>query len=184
MATGMPDRDEATTPAGGTAPLGVGDRAPDFRLPAAGGDPDIERRRLRAELADGPVLLNFYLFDFHPHCTEHVCDLHDLAWFDLAESVTPLGVSTDTTYSHRAFAADAGVDVPLLADSDGTVAEAYGVLEAEVDGHRRVAGRSVFVIDQDRVVRYAWRADDPATQPPWRAVRAALADLGATSTAD
>jgi len=42
-------------------------------------------------LQRGPVIINFYLFDFHPDCTEHMCSLHDLQWFDLDGRVTTAG---------------------------------------------------------------------------------------------
>jgi hypothetical protein len=39
-------------------------------------------------LQRGPVIVDFYLFDFYPECTEHMCSLHDLLWFDLDDRVT------------------------------------------------------------------------------------------------
>jgi peroxiredoxin len=159
--------------------LSEGTTAPDFELPGSStdGDEKIGSYRLSTLLADGPVLLNFYLFDFHPACTTTLCDLHDIEWFTLDTDISVLGVSTDRTFSHRAFAEDQGLGFPLLSDSDGSVAEDYGVLYDEYQGHKRIAKRSVFVVDTDRTVRYAWVADDPANGPDWDAVRAAVDDI-------
>ncbi|MFB6219742.1 MAG: redoxin domain-containing protein [Halobacteriaceae archaeon] len=158
--------------------LTEGDTAPGFTLPGASADDEEPTRySLSAALRDGPAVLNFYLFDFHPECTEHMCGLHNLAWFDLADSVTVFGISSDRTFSHRAFAEAEGLAFPLLSDSDGSVAADYGVLYEEFDGHKHIAKRSVFVVDTDRTVRYAWSTDDPAVQPDWSAALDAVEAL-------
>jgi peroxiredoxin len=150
--------------------LPEGAEAADFELPGTNDDSDavvVTQYSLRDALEEGPVLLSFYLFDFHPACTEHMCSLHDLAWVDLDDDVTVFGVSTDKSFSHQAFGDSENLDVTLLSDSDGSVAEEYGVLYEEFNGHKRVSKRSVFVIDTDRTVRYAWSTDDPQVQPDW-----------------
>lgn len=154
-----------------------GDHAPEFALPGSPPDGDgseIETYSLAEATDRGPAVLNFYLFDFHPACTENVCDLHNLAWFDLADDVTVFGVSTDRTFSHGAFADAEDLGFALLSDSDGSVAESYGVLYEEFGGHHRIAKRSAFVVDQAGVVRYAWSTDEPTVQPDWSAVELAV----------
>jgi peroxiredoxin len=163
--------------------LSEGKRAPDFTLP--GTAPDEEEGpveySLADALADGPVLVNFYLFDFHPACTANMCDLQELAWFDLDEDLTVFGVSTDRAFSHDAFADEEELRFPLLSDSDGSVAEAFGVLYDEFRGHNRISKRSVFLIDADGEVRYTWVAETPADQPDWQEIKAAVdARTGAT----
>ncbi|MDZ7701278.1 MAG: redoxin domain-containing protein [Halobacteriales archaeon] len=152
---------------------GVGDRAPEFALPGTEGE-GLTEYRLTDQLEAGPVVLAFYAFDFHPSCTEEMCDLRDLEWFGLDDRVTAVGLSTDRAFSHGAFAAEYGLDFPLLSDSDGSVSETYGVLYDEVNGHRRVSKRAVFVVDTDREIRYRWVADSLAQQPDWLEVQASL----------
>jgi peroxiredoxin len=152
----------------------TGTAAPEFTLP--GSDPNqedaaVSAYALQEALTDGPVLLNFYLFDFHPACTKHLCDLHGLSWFDLDSELTVFGISTDRSFSHREFAASQSLDIVLLSDSDGSVAEAYDVLYDEFRGHKRIAKRSVFLIDTEGTVRYAWSTDDPSQHPDWEAVK-------------
>lgn len=55
-----------------------------------------------------------------------------------------LGISTDTLETQTRFAESLGTQFPLLADTDGTVARAYGV--AAESG---VASRVTFVIGKD-----------------------------------
>lgn len=155
----------------------TGGLAPGFTLPGA--DPTDEDRTVSAYSLDdaltaGPVLLNFYLFDFHPECTAHLCDLHELSWFDLDRDLTVYGISTDRTFSHREFADAQSLDAVLLSDSDGSVAEAYDVLYDEFKGHKRIAKRSVFLIDTGGIIQYAWSTDDPANHPDWSDVKDAV----------
>jgi peroxiredoxin len=158
--------------------LTEGVHAPAFQLPGTErGDDEFREYSLADATTDGPALLNFYLFDFNAACTGHVCSVHDLAWFEFEEDLTVLGISTDRTFSHAAFAEQEGVQIPLLSDSDGSVAEEYGVLYDEFRGHRRIAKRSVFLVDSDGAIRYAWSTDDPERQPDWTAVKSALDEL-------
>ncbi|WP_336325563.1 redoxin domain-containing protein [Halovenus sp. HT40] len=158
--------------------IAEGVAAPTFELPGTtDGSEDFEQYGLAEALAAGPVLLNFYLFDFNAACTDHVCSINDLAWFDLEKNLSVFGISTDRTFSHAAFAEREGVEFPLLSDSDGSVAEEYGVLYDEFRGHKRIAKRSVFLIDSDGAIQYAWSTDTPDEQPDWSAVKTALDQL-------
>ncbi|WP_018257455.1 redoxin domain-containing protein [Halomicrobium katesii] len=159
--------------------LELGDTAPDFTLQGIRGaeSSDIETVTLSERLETGPAVLNFYLFDFHPECRRNVCELHDLAWFDLDEQVHTFGISTDSVFSHGEFARQEGLEYPLLSDNDGSVAESYGILTDERQGHRRVARRAVFVVDQTGSVRYRWVADAPDEQPEWEAIKDVVDDV-------
>jgi len=153
----------------------TGDRAPAFELP---GVVEGELRSVAlSAYAEDVVVIAFYPADFSPACTEELCSLRDFELFDLRRDVTLLAVSTDTAYSHREFAARHGLGFPLLSDNDGTVAEAYGVVASEGPlGHRRLARRSVFVLDRDRIVRHAWSTEDPTVLPELSEIRLAIED--------
>lgn len=67
-------------------------------------------------------------------------------------------MSCDSLASHRAFANESGgIDFPLLSDfwPHGRVAREYGVFDEE-RGHPR---RSVFVVDRQGVIRWAYHAE-------------------------
>lgn len=156
--------------------LTTSSQAPDFTLPSTNHaeDSDVSTFRLSEELENGPVLLNFYLFDFHPACMANMCTLHDLSWFDLDPTLTVAGISTDNVFSHRAFAAKDRLAFSLLADSDGSVAESFGVLYDEFQGHNRIAQRSVFLIDPTGTIRYRWAGEAADVQPEWTEVKHAV----------
>ncbi len=124
--------------------LAVGDQAPLFDLPAAGG----ERVNLRA-LRGAPVVLYFYPRDDTPACTTEACEFRDRWRAVRAAGATVLGVSPDPVASHDRFAAKYRLPFPLLADPDHRVAEAYGVWgEKRLFGHRYFGVlRTTFVID-------------------------------------
>lgn len=101
--------------------LREGDSAPEFTLPGSGSDvesTEIWDYSLAEATEAGPAILTFYLFDFNPHCSTHLCGLRDAVGFDLIPPTDVLAISTDRTFSHRAFADRFDLEFPLLSDSD------------------------------------------------------------------
>jgi peroxiredoxin Q/BCP len=64
-----------------------------------------------------------------------------------------LAISPQDVDSHEAFSAVHGFSFPLLADTEKSVARAYGIL-----GPVGFYKRSVFVVDREGIIRYAHRA--------------------------
>ena len=99
------------------------------------------------------VVLVFYPGDNTPVCTKQlVCYNNELAQFSELDAQV-LALSAQDLESHEKFAAQHGFQFPLLADTEKSVARAYGVL-----GPLGIPRRSVFVIDASGVVRYVHRA--------------------------
>jgi len=153
--------------------LQIGQQAPTFELPGAAGG-RVETHTLEEYTDNGwAVVVVFYPFDFHPSCTSQLCTLRDAESLSLVENTVVLGISTDSAHSHQKFSEEFRVDFPLLADNDGSVAEAYGVLVDEIEGHRNVARSALFVVDPDREVQYAWQSETPDGSPDLAAVEKA-----------
>ncbi|WP_437339189.1 peroxiredoxin [Sorangium sp. So ce394] len=138
----------------------VGEPAPEFTLPVF--DPAAPNRHdLTVSLSDHSgrwLLFFFYPMDFTFVCPTEILALADRrADFDqLGTSL--LGCSTDTTYTHRAWAMTpreqngiAGVNYPIAADHSGEVARRYGVLIEGV----HAALRGLFIVDPKGVLQYA-----------------------------
>ncbi|HET8841294.1 MAG TPA: peroxiredoxin, partial [Ktedonobacteraceae bacterium] len=72
--------------------------------------------------------------------------------------VVVLGVSADDLASHQQFAEKYGLPFPLLADTDTTVSQLYGVWKEKNLYGKKYLGvnRETFLIDKDGVVRKAW----------------------------
>jgi thioredoxin-dependent peroxiredoxin len=128
--------------------LGVGDQAPDFTLPATGGE-SITLSSLRGK----PVVLVFYPGDDTPVCTKQLNSYNDgLSQFEGLDAQV-LGISAQGIESHEKFSDKHGFGFPLLADTDKKVAALYGTL-----GPIGFPRRSVFILDGEGTVRYAHRA--------------------------
>jgi len=133
--------------------LQTGDQAPQFSLP----DADMVRVSSADLLRQGKLVLCFYPKDDTPGCTMEALEFSDLQpEFDACGAIL-IGISRDTCASHGAFRDKYGLTMRLLADTDGEVCDAYGVLkEKEKNGERRVGiQRSTFVIEQDSNIRHA-----------------------------
>jgi peroxiredoxin Q/BCP len=96
------------------------------------------------------VVLYFYPKDDTPGCTIEANQFTALADAFAAADTVVLGVSKDDCASHRQFIDKYALRVMLLADTDGTLSNAYGVWqEKEKDGVRRMGiVRSTFIIDK------------------------------------
>ncbi len=117
--------------------------APDFELETDDGN----TFRL-SDHAGQRLLLVFYPGDDTPVCTRQLCDYRDglEAFADLGVEV--IGISPDDAQSHRRFRERHDLPFVLLSDPDLEVAARYGC--------KAVVGmkRGVFLIDEERVVRY------------------------------
>jgi peroxiredoxin len=83
-----------------------------------------------------------------------------------AADVNLYGVSVDSVYSHGAFAEQlGGLPFELLADFERSVVTEWGVRRDDVEGYRGMPTRSVFIIDREGVVRYAWVRSREQPQP-------------------
>jgi len=96
------------------------------------------------------VVLYFYPKDDTPGCTIEANDFTALAGEFAAVDTVIIGVSKDDCESHRAFISKYGLNVQLLADTDGDLCELYGVWqEVEKDGIKKwKIVRSTFIIDK------------------------------------
>ena len=90
----------------------------------------------------------FYPRDETPGCTVEGKEFRELNDQFLGLDCQVIGVSTDSVESHRAFAEKHALPFTLLADTDGSLSRAFGVLNG------RMAERATFVLDRDgRVAR-------------------------------
>ena len=126
-----------------------GDRAPEFALTDQHG----QVRRLSELLTDGPVALFFYPAAFTPGCTKEACHFRDLAAEFAAAGVQRVGISRDAVDKQREWTDANSLDYPLLADTDGEVAAAYGVRRGGLLGAVGLpTKRTTFAIGADGVI--------------------------------
>ncbi|ORB30387.1 peroxiredoxin [Mycolicibacterium parafortuitum] len=128
-------------------PLKPGDRVAEFELPDQTGT----MRTLTELLADGPIVLFFYPAAMTPGCTKEACHFRDLASEFAAAGATRVGISADSVDKQAQFADKQNFDYPLLSDTEGVVAEQFGVKRGLL-GKFMPVKRTTFVIDTDRTV--------------------------------
>ena len=134
--------------------LQIGDKAPDFTMPADGGG-----EVSLASLKGRPVVLYFYPRDDTPGCTTEACGFRDaLPDFSKVDAAI-VGVSRDTVAKHDRFKAKYDLPFTLGADDSGAVTEAYGVwVEKSMYGKKSMGiERATFLIDGNGVIRGVWR---------------------------
>ncbi|UYI13885.1 MULTISPECIES: thioredoxin-dependent thiol peroxidase [Myxococcus] len=131
----------------------AGDQAPAFQL----ADQDGNAVSL-AQFAGRSVVLYFYPKDDTPGCTVEACGFRDEHSALEAAGAVVLGVSADSTASHRKFATKFNLPFPLLADVDHTLSEAYGVWGEKSLYGRKFLGitRATFLIGPDGVLKQVW----------------------------
>ena len=134
--------------------LAAGDPAPEFDLPRDGGG-----RLSLADLKGQPAVLYFYPKDDTPGCTKEACGFRD-SWQALQDAgIQVVGVSKDSVKRHDTFRSKYDLPFPLISDSDGTLAQAFGVLMEKTTASGKPSTsvqRSTFLLDADGVIRKAW----------------------------
>jgi thioredoxin-dependent peroxiredoxin len=136
------------------AVLRSGGLAPGFTLPGYEPATDTRRDVSLEEFRGQPVVLAFYPGDDTPVCTRQLSTYSGgIERFDEVGAQV-LAISPQSIESHVRFSAHiGGFAFPLLSDEDKEVGRAYGIL-----GPLGFYRRSVFVVDGDGVIRFAWRS--------------------------
>ena len=147
--------------------IAVGQTAPDFTLK----NQSQQDVKLSDFAGKKSVVLVFYPLDWSPTCTnEHACFVNDMRSFDQLDAEV-LGVSVDSTWSHKAYAEKLGIKYSLLADFQprGAMADTYGVYLAD----KGITNRAIIIINKDGKV--AWTKGYELGQvPDLKEVAAAL----------
>ena len=133
--------------------VSVGDKAPKFALPAAGGD-DISLTDFKGKT----VVLYFYPKDNTPGCTKESCDFRDIRPDFSAANAVVVGASKDSAKSHDNFKGKYDLPFPLVSDVDGKLCESYGVWVEKSMYGRKYMGiqRATFIINADGRVGRIW----------------------------
>ena len=156
--------DSGDEPAAGV--VAVGDDAPEFSAPLANGE--IDEFGLSAALEEGPVVLAFFPGAFTSVCTGEMRTFRDRIENLTTEGATLYGVSTDSPFALNEFRDKLGLEFGLLSDADKELIDAYDIsMDFAEMGVHDLAKRSVFVVDGDGTVRYAWVSDDPGVEPDY-----------------
>ena len=111
------------------------------------------------------VCVYFYPKADTPGCTQQSCGLRDIA--AQVGDTAIVGISPDKSAKQKKFDDKYSLGFPLLADTEHTVAEAYGVWKEKSMYGRSYMGieRSAFLIDEKGKVAEAWYKVSPKDTP-------------------
>ena len=153
----------------------VGQKAPQFTLV----NTDLKAVSL-SDFSGKNVVLAFYPAAFTGVCQKEMCTFRDGLNDFTSAHTTVLGVSVDSPFANKEFAAKNGLNFPLLSDISRDVIKHYDVVFNDLAGVKgfTVAKRAVFVIDRQGVIRYKWVAPEPKVEPNYAEVTAAVKKLG------
>jgi len=138
-------------PDGGSGLLPAGSAAPDVR----GTDQDGKTHSL-AETRGAITVVYFYPKDETPGCTREACAFRDVWDKYEAAGIALFGVSADDAGSHEEFAKKHRLKFPLIADTKGEWAGAFGV-SSTLGMYQRVS----FLIGADGEIAKVYPDVDP-----------------------
>lgn len=142
--------------------LEVGTKAPEFALPDQNG----VIHSLK-EYAGKKVILYFYPKDNTPGCTKQACGFSELYPQFQEKGAVVLGVSRDSTASHKKFEEKYDLGFPLLSDTELTVIKAYDVWQEKKNYGKVSMGvvRTTYLIDEAGTVVKAFGKVKAAENP-------------------
>ncbi len=151
-----------------------GDKAPEFEAP----DTSLKMRTL-SEFKGSPVVLAFFPGAFTSVCTKEMCTFRDsMANFNKF-SAKVIGISVDAPFSLKEFASQNNLKFDLLSDSTREISKKYGALHENFVNVKNLSAskRSVFVVDKNGIIKYAWVSDDPGKEPDYKKIEEIVSQL-------
>lgn len=133
--------------------LNSGDRAPGFIL-LDQDDNEVSLEQLKGKW----VVLYFYPKDNTPGCTVEAIDFTGFKAELEEKNAVVLGVSPDSTKSHRNFISKKSLTITLLSDPDHIALQKYGAWGLKKNYGKEYFGviRSTFLIDPQGNIANAW----------------------------
>ena len=133
--------------------IGVGDKVPAMTTALSDGS------SLNLAAPGGKLVLYFYPKDDTSGCTREAQDFTAMADDFAAAGAKVVGVSRDDMNKHDKFIAKYDLAVPLAADTDGAISDAFGTWVQKSMYGRKYMGmeRATFLLDADGTVIREWR---------------------------
>lgn len=151
----------------------IGQQAPDFTLY------DSEKNKVSlSELKGQNVLLLFFPLAFTSTCTKELCSVRDnLSFYNNAKAKV-FGISVDSLHTLAKYKAEQNLNFTLLSDFNKEISTAYGSLY-EMFGYnmKGVSKRSAFVIDKDKIIRYAEVLENAGEVPNFESINQTLSNF-------
>ena len=129
-----------------SAPLHVGDKAPDFTVQ----DTENHPHTLSEAVGHGPVILAFFPKAFTSGCTQELTAFREKYRDLAAKTAQVFAISADDAETLAKFRASIAAQYPFISDASGKLRELYGVQKQFLV----INERTTYVIDkQQKIVR-------------------------------
>lgn len=145
-----------------------GDKAPDFELP----DINMKMYKLR-DFQKKKVVLVFFPAAESPVCTAEMCAFRDSLNELNSYGAQVIGISVDGPFANKIFTQNRHLNFPLLSDYKRETIQRYGIVMKDLATLKdyNAAKRSVFIIDENGIVRYKWISDNPLIEPNYNEIK-------------
>lgn len=145
-----------------------GDKAPDFELP----DINMKMYKLR-DFQKKKVVLVFFPAAESPVCTAEMCAFRDSLNELNSYGAQVIGISVDGPFANKIFTQNRHLNFPLLSDYKRETIQRYGIVMKDLATLKdyNAAKRSVFIIDENGIVRYRWISDNPLIEPNYNEIK-------------
>lgn len=146
----------------------VGQKLADFQLH----DQDRKLRSLKDFLGKKTVLA-FFPGAFTGPCTKELCTFRD-SLQSLPGQV--VAISVNDPFSNKGFADTHHLQFPILSDYTRDTIKKFNIFHNDFAGLKgyTAAKRSVFILDENGVVRYKWVSEDPLKEPNYDEIKQTL----------
>lgn len=152
-------------------PVEVGQKFPDFQLH----DQDRKQRSLKEFLGKKTVLA------FFPGAFTGVCDKEMCTFRDSLQTLPGqiVAISVNDPFSNKGFAETHQLQFPILSDYTRETIKSFNIYHNDFAGLKgyTAAKRSIFILDENGVVRYKWVSEDPTKEPNYEEIKNTLSNL-------
>ena len=130
--------------------LDIGTAAPDFTLPDQNGN-----LRSLADFRGQRVILYFYSKDMTSGCTKQACGFAELYPQFLEKGAVVIGISKDSSESHKKFEGKYSLPFILLSDPELKVIKAYDVWKEKMNYGKVTMGvvRTTYLIENGIITK-------------------------------
>ena len=148
-------------------PIDVGAAAPDFALKTQ----DEKEWKLSAHKGKNVVLM-WYPLDWSPTCEKENCKISNEPILGGPDTVV-VGISRDSTWSHKAWKKERGIKHELLADPMLDVTKKYNLVHPA----GFISHRATVIVDKQGKVAWVGVQEKTGEERNWADVQAALKKL-------
>lgn len=132
--------------------INVGDAIPDFSAKDAEGEEVTSE-----DLLGTPAVIYFYPKDDTPGCTKEACGFRDNMHQLTHHDISVIGVSPDSSASHRKFIQKNSLNFTLLSDPNYELCKKFDVIQLNKELEKETLERSTFLVDRDGIIRWMER---------------------------